>query len=331
MKTHSDVIVYHDETEMNDISGHVLLFIPQNLTVKFEEDTSLFSLNTENTNSLETLYLKIKQLRNKHGFDSKFHFSSLSGSTWTKQDNAYYEALSYILDSCKKRNQQYFDKSLICKFAIIYYPSSNLRLYSGEKKERELRYAETLLRMLLKGAVHYLYDDYNTVKIQEIITDGDPHHREFDESRIIRKIQNNDPSLSGLRNYCLIHAGTNIIHLPSKHRDYPIDSKEYINSNMLQLADLILGSVNQVCHVGCGDFNCQPKIGLKVTSKKGLLANLTKEVMDKRKRGFGFKNSSHYKSFSVSEAKIIDGNWSFNQYQIKEFLDQDTIRMKFNG
>lgn len=63
-----------------------------------------------------------------------------------------------------------------------------------------MRFNETILRMLLKGAVHYLYDEDNKVKILKIITDGKPYHRKLSEDRIVWRLI--EQSLSGNLKIC---------------------------------------------------------------------------------------------------------------------------------
>jgi hypothetical protein len=59
-------------------------------------------------------------------------------------------------------------------------------------------------------------------------------------------------------------------------------------------------------------------MGEIIEDKKGVIAYPVKEMLDKRKRGSGFKNSSHYKAFTISKANIKNNQWGFENMMTKE-------------
>lgn len=71
-----------------------------------------------------------------------------------------------------------------------------------------------------------------------------------------------------------------ILHLASDHRKYSKDTENYVYANMLQLADMLLGSVIQSCLKGIKWQKFSPDI-----DKKSIIAYPVKEMIDKRKRG----------------------------------------------
>lgn len=316
-KVHSVVVVYHDETkkiENTNLKGQILLFIPKKLVI--ERKGTLFGDMKETYDPLDKIYDEIKKIRKNYNAGHKFHFSSISGEKWTKYNQAEKELVEMAVDALKSERNNVFSNPLFCKMAIIFYPMTHLNSYGGDKKEKELRYHETLLRMLLKGAVHYLYDKNHSVEILKIISDGGPYHRKLSEDRILWRLI--DDLIRPLRDYVKISPTSEIVHQSSQHKDFKEDTEEYIHANMLQLADMLLGSVIHSCYKGIKIANKKPKIGEEVVDKRGIISFPVKEMIDKRKRGSNFEYSSHYKSFSLSKAEIINGEWVFENIMAKE-------------
>jgi CO dehydrogenase/acetyl-CoA synthase epsilon subunit len=73
-------------------------------------------------------------------------------------------------------------------------------------------------------------------------------------------------------------------------------------------------------------------MGEIIEDKKGVIAFPVKEMLDKRKRGAGFKNSSHYKAFTISRTYIKNGQWEFENVMTKEIemLDKGQLSI-FNS
>jgi len=324
MRTESDVLVFHDETNRageKKLSGHILLFVPEKLRLFYS--SSLFGEEEVELNPLKMLFSKIEELRRKFSAFHKFHFSEISGNKWTKIDEAGKQLVIFGVDALRSKGSNIFEKPLRCKIAVIFFPtptSDILALYGGEcRKEKIVRFNETILRMLLKGAVHYLYDEDNKVKILKIITDGKPYHRKLSEDRIVWRLI--EQSLSGnLKKYVEIPLDAEILHLASDHRKYSKDTENYVYANMLQLADMLLGSVIQSCLKGIKWQKFSPDI-----DKKSIIAYPVKEMIDKRKRGKNFVHSGHYKSFAISEACIANGEWQFEDIMTKEIVINDDL------
>src|SRR3989338_2578178 len=59
---------------------------------------------------------------------------------------------------------------------------------STSRNEIDIRKIETLLRIGLKGGLHYLFDENNKIKITGFYTDGLSWHRPFDKSRICQRL-----------------------------------------------------------------------------------------------------------------------------------------------
>lgn len=322
-KTENEVIIFYDETKINQhgkLWGHALFFVPFKLKIK--NRGNLFEEKTENTYSpLRILSEEIHCLRETLGVSKKFHFTDISGRKWTKHNEAEKRFIVMGVDSLRRYRPTFFKIPLMCKFAVIFFdePSHRiLSLYGGnDRNEKKLRYSETILRILLKGALHFLYDENNTVRVLKIICDGDPYHRTLSKERILWKlIQENLDGL--LREYVDIQSDVEIIHLNSDHKIYEVTSDKYVYANLLQMTDMLLGSVIQSCLKGVRWQKISPKAGDKVLDKKSIIAFPVKEMLDKRKRGSNFKFSSHYKSFAISKASIVGDQWKFDDITTKD-------------
>jgi hypothetical protein len=328
-ETTSKVVVYHDETGISSLKGHVLLFIPHNLTIRAEP--TLCGTFEKDIECKRLIYGKIMELRKNHGaLEHKFHFSDISGKEWSEFNTAEKKLVDLGVEALRRKGLQKFNVPLCCKLAIIYYPtSSKLKsYYKGNHKERILRYDETLLRMLLKGAIHFLYDESNQVEILKIIPDGEPHYRKISEGRVLQKLLHKEQAkTSSLQPYVKIANNAEIIPQSSDHRKYELDSEEYIDANMLQLADMLLGSVNHSCYVEATTSSSTPPIGSKIIDKKAIVAYSVKKMLDKKKeRGTGFIHSSHYKSFTLSKATPQNNSsWSFKEITTKEAVNHTDV------
>ena len=280
-----DVFVYHDEIkEANgrNIWGHALLFIPEKKKIN--------------------LYNDLQEIRNKTKCNSKLHFSDISPSVYTPK----YECAKQWIEL----GEHYLKRRNGCKLGIIFFDksSANLSLYKGEKKEKQLRFVETVLRIILKGSVHFLYNKDWQVKLLGIITDGNPWHRKLDKERIL------DELLDEVRDYVVISPNAEIFAVFSDHKDERCDDP--VSANLLQLTDLLLGSVTQ-CF-----FRLQ-----KAGDKKEIIVRPIREMLDKIKRGKNFKNSSHFKSFSISKATIINGKWNFEPLHTRSIEKQEELTL----
>ena len=217
--------------------------------------------------------------------------------------------------------------------AIIFFSAdTDLSLYGGEvRKEKRLRHHETVLRILLKGALHYLYTDDDLIEVKSIISDGDPFHRKLDDQRIIWRITYDGyEGRSSLQENISFHEDAKIIQIPSDHKEHDALSDDWINANLLQISDMLLGSTIRSCYIGCKDYQRGPRLNSKVDDKKGIIAFPVKRMLSKVKRGHGFKYSGHNKSFSVSYIDFQDENIFFNRLNpIESKIDTDSFQLKF--
>jgi hypothetical protein len=328
----NQVVIYHDETKDvagRNFKGHILFFVPLRLVATTY--SPLFGVDISEYSPHELLYNKIVELRKLFSCDGKLHFSQISGKTWKKYDFAYRNSLDVTTDGLRHKGQKEFPQPLHCKVAIIFYPKGeDYSIYGeGEKKELKLRHDETLLRILLKGSAHFLYDKNNQIEVKRIVTDGSPSYRNFDKERIIHKLTyESNNGRTPLRNYVTFSSDAEIIHLPSDHKNYTAGSEENKAANMLQLADLLLGAVMRSCFHGFRLQKKVPMIGDECT-KRDIISQPVRIMLDKYKRGGGFVNSGHFKSFAISEVAFFKGGVNFREIHPMElsFTDTDSLQM----
>lgn len=306
IQTVSKVIVYHDETKKSrtsPLNGHIFLFVPKSLTIYRKE--TLFGDEEESITPIQMLYDSMMQTRARYSATHKFHFSDISGRKWEIPNVAEWEVIKLGVDALRSRKPEIFSVPLCCKIAIIFYPKPvSVKSYGGEPTEKMLRYDETLMRMLLRGAVHFLYDYTNRVEVLEIVSDGIPNYRRISDDRVLTSLE--------VREYVRISVDVRISQQSSQHRDFQTNSDEFVNANMLQLADMFLGSIVLCCHKGIKSPLLTPSIGCEIEDKKGTIAWCVKEMLDKARRGKSFINSGHYKSFTLSKAYVQNGIWKFD-------------------
>lgn len=327
---HHFVVIYHDETKDvpgRNFKGHVLFFVPVKLQVKSE--TTLFQSSQEEYFPQQMLLAELIRSRQQFSCDGKLHFAEISGQIWKKYDYAYHRTVVLAVDALRRKSPQIFSRPLNCKVATIFYPkNADWNIYgSVSRKEQKFRHDETLLRILLKGACHYLYDDSDSVKVVKIISDGDAAHRRLDEDRIVWRLTYDDfYGKSPLRNYITFSPDLSITHLPSDHKKHQLGTEDYMHANFLQIADLLLGSIMRACYVGAKSVRMLPKIGDQC-AKRDVITQPVKEMLDKRKRGSGFRYSGHYKSFTITQVTFSKDWINFQEVPVAHIQDEDSLQM----
>lgn len=288
-------LIYHDESKNveRNVWAHALLFVPES--------------------SHKDLLNKLWDIRKKYNcLNKKLHFSDISGSKICESDGSIVikEWIEIGVEALKWKSS-IFNPPLACKIGIIFFDNTcYLSLYGGNRREKELRFFETVLRMALKGCTHYLYDKSQKLEIKGILSDGQPWHRPLDELRILNKLK------SECRSYVTINKNAFMKCIISDHSNE--DCKDKDSSQILQLTDLLLG---------CAITSCFRKV--EYGSKKEKIVRPFKEMLDKRKRGTNFRYSSHFKSFNISFARVAKGKWMFENVMNKELIYKDN-QLKFS-
>lgn len=286
-----ECLIYHDESKrvFKNVWAHALFFVPKSASEKL----------------LSQLWAVRKKYRCEN---KKLRFADISGKKICEKDGSIVkkEWLQYGVEALRSKGSYTFRPPLSCKLGVIFFPTSlDLDLYGGDTKdEKMLRYFETVLRMLLKGCAHGLYARDNKLKIKGIITDGQPWNRELDEIRIL------DHLIAEVREYVEIDRNACIEGVVSDHTSP--DCTDSDKAQFLQATDLLLGSVIHSCFRD-----------LERSAKKEIIIRPVRAMLEKRKRGAGFRNSGHYRSFSLSFARIERGQWKFEQVDTKEIIYED--------
>jgi hypothetical protein len=334
VRTRQQVIVYHDDSTFKaggNFCGHALFLVPTTLTVT--SSTPLFGEWSHNYHPLDELCSKLDELRATTRTAGKLHFKEITGTKWGASDLAHRGALALATDALKAKRPEQLRYPLHCKLAVLFFSKeTDLALYGGESRdERRLRHSETVLRILLKGALHFLYDDLSSVAVRGIVTDGQPDFRPLNDSRVMRQIVvDGRRGRTSLRKNIQFARGARIVHLPSDHREYAAHSIEASHANMLQLTDLLLGGTVRACHVGCPDHPRIPHRGAIVADKKAIVAYPLKQVLQKERRGRGLRHSGHYRSFSVSYVDFSGVAVTFRPIPLKDLdIDPAAIPMPF--
>lgn len=290
------VIIYHDESTSQPFA-HSFLVIP--------------------TRSKNALISKLYEARDEYKCDSKLRFSDISGSKETKKDKCMKKWIGLAVEGLRQKGQKrsIFPSSLNCKFFVIFMrhlSEMEESLLGGEyRKEKELRKYETLLRIGLKGGLHYCYSSEYKVKLVGFITDGMPWHRNLDDRRILDKLHNE------CREYVEIPSIVEIKSVFSNHKDSKCTNKD--DAQLLQLCDLLLGATIHSCERNS-----------RIRSKKEILSRPVRNLINKTKRGRYFKRSGHYKAFSISKGKIVNNLWQFQQITTRERTSVSTQKELFN-
>lgn len=286
-----DCLIYHDESKkvFKNIWAHALFFVPESSSAKLLEE--------------------ILEIRRKYGCENnRFHFANISGQRICKEDGSIVikEWVEHGIEALRSKGSYIFSHPLNCKLGIIFFPTwLDLDLYGGgSQNEKMLRYFETVLRILLKGCAHWLYDENKKLKIKGIITDGEPWHRELDEIRVLDRL------IPTVRDYVEIDRNAYIEGICSDHKSF--DCTDCNKAQLLQLTDLLLGSIIHCCFRD-----------LKYGDKKERIIRPIREMLEKRKRGRNFRRSGHYKSFSLSFATIENNQWVFQWVNTQEIVYED--------
>lgn len=305
----SEVVVYHDETEVAGLPlrGHVLFFVPRRIVVR-EEGTLFGDLETEHS-PWAAITQRIDELRGFYQLIQKLHFSDLSGKKWCRSDEGMRAVVSTGVEALRSSGGSVFRPPLCCKLGVILYPGScRPGLFGGEKQERQYRYEETALRILLKGTLHYLYGAETPVKVAEVVTDGSPAHRALDADRILlQMLRDRWSARTALREYVDLQSDTPIRHVSSDHKDHALGSIDRASADLLQVADLLLGSAVRACTLGIPSHPGTPRRGDCCESKKDVIAHPVSEMLRKADRGAGFARSGHYRSFALSKMHFESG------------------------
>lgn len=280
--------IYHDENKENRIA-HGYLLVPIRIKQK--------------------LLQEIDKIRRKHNCDSRLHYSDLSGKVENIKHKSVRDLLHIMHDAFRVKRfawRIWGNQPPRCKFVLfmkknINKMSSQYFINSNDisRDEVDIRKIETLMRIGLKGGLHYLFDEENKVKITGFYTDGKGWHRPFDKNRICQRLHEQK------KNFIDFNPNLDIEPILSNHKDERCT--DYNKAQLLQVCDCVLGAF----------INCI--FGGRPESFKTKVARPIRAIMEKHKKRLGnFKHSGHYKSFAITKSALENEEWVYKPLELAE-------------
>lgn len=279
------VSIYHDEIKdsKNNPVAHGFLIVPERSSNIFFEDMVYY--------------------RQKYNIPkSQLHWQEFGGARPSLEMKCAKDWLNCLTGGMgneryrRHRVKEIHNYALGIRFCAIFMNSLN-ELSDDywqwcNSGERTIKKFETLLRIGLKGGLHFLYDEGYKATVKGFYTDAGAFHRELDSVRIIERLRNEiDP-------YILLDDQVHMESTESDHKKVQ-NGGNIAAAHFLQLCDITLGATSFVC------------LKANHEAKRVVTRNL-KSLLDKRRRGFtGFSRSRHFKTFTITKARIIDGAWYF--------------------
>lgn len=154
---------------------------------------------------------------------------------------------------------------------------------------------ETTCRMGLKGGLHALASEMNPVHITGMHFDGHKHYgRRLDRFRLVERLR------PELRPYCTIAQYSDII-VDKSSNPTDIDAQDLVDCTLLQLTDLLVGSVRSVA--GSGVHNRHKHIVKPVADLLGRYNSHPARWMKSRWSG----------GLWVRSAALENGAWAFSE------------------
>jgi hypothetical protein len=265
----------------------------------------LFGSSVQETSPADIFLRRLGELRGRFRLTKKkIHFTDIAGAKWTIFDLGVRLIADMLVDALRQRNCTQFSSPLCFKLAVMLYPDTDDRgMYGGgSDQERQLRHDETVLRMLLKGASHFLYDADDPVVVRRIISDGEPHHRHLDRDRVVRQLYADEGAgRTPLRAYVEFADDCEIKHLSSDHKDHDPESQDAADAQFLQMVDLLLGASLRAREAPERRWDSAPVVGGRVRSKKEVVAHPVRDMLCKRARGRAFARSGHHRAFTFNQ------------------------------
>lgn len=163
--------------------------------------------------------------------------------------------------------------------------------FADHAKKIELTFA-----MGLKGGMHFLGNEEDSIEIKHIHFDGHEHYRRnISREHILRRLQ-------GLRSYCSIQDSHNLIDDRRSDHRKP-NSQDYVDCQFLQLTDLLIGAF-------------RTSLGFGTNNSHRVLSMPAKALVSRYRLGVArMKNSRWNKSFCISACRIDNGAWKFDQVE----------------
>ena len=283
--------LYHDESK---ISGywHGMLLVPIS-----KKQLLLDLLERARSNTACQSPLSLKEIRRSGPkYECADAWINIGVSAMMSFAREKYPQYIYL----GKRSERHKEYSLfsdpISAKLIIFRERDNLQKmsYFSEYGCR----VETTLRIGLKGGIHFLGSNLETIHIEKMHFDGNEHYRRnLDRHRIVDRID-------GLREYCSFSSRQDLIDdRHSKHNQ--LNCQDYQDCQLIQLTDLLVSSFRSV-----------------LTSTTNLthrqLVFPVKQVISRHLQGYArMQNSRWHNSLWMSQCFLENGKWNFEPMEIE--------------
>jgi hypothetical protein len=283
--------LYHDESK---VSGywHGMLLVPipkKQLLLDFLEDARF---NTRYPNPIS-----LKQIRGTGAmYECADAWINIGVSAMMSFTREKYPQYIYLGKRTRRQKEYSLFKDAIGAKLIIFRERDSL-----QKMNYVTEYGcrvETTLRIGLKGGIHFLGNDVETIHIEKMHFDGHEHYRrKLDRHRIVDRID-------GLREYCYFSPRADLIddrHCKHNRRN----CQAYEDCQILQLTDLLISSFRSI-----------------LTSTTNVnhihLVFPVGQVIQRHMQGYArMKKSRWFNSLWMSQSYLENGKWNFEPIEIE--------------
>lgn len=334
------VWLYHDETKKAELPtgkrhAHGILVVPETLTLEWPlEESPLFGEVKSPSQQLsprEVFLSRVQAIRTGVEYDGELHTSKMTGKQWGKREECGRRVLDLSCDFLRHKGPNGELPYPFFRFGALFFPPNTPYLrefYSGDDPEKRLKYFETLMRIAVKGVLHYGYTGLDhvfasvEVEVHGLVVDGDEHlHRLIDEQRVIERLR------PELRPGLSIAPRFEIRAVDSNPSVYAEGSREYGDSELLQVTDLFLGATRFIAdgtYQGlCPSAGMVPAMYKKLGSRSEKMAyvyqpfcSVLRKSAERRQHSLAsWQNSGHYRSFTASHAEPLGEGWQFSSIE----------------
>jgi hypothetical protein len=280
-----DYELYHDESKV-DGYWHGILLVP---VAKKQMLIQLLSQARQNTRYEEPLSIKrIKKYNRVYDCADSWVQIGVAALMSRIKTQPYPISLG-------QKNYSLFQTVIGSKFILFRYLDNigNIPGYQDYGSK-----VETTFRIGLKGGLHMLGNQSESINITRMHFDGYEHYlRHLDRNRIIGR-------LTGLRDYCSISTAADVIDDRSGNHKKP-GCQDYGDCQLLQLADLL---------IGCFRIALAPVVETKNIHRK--LAQPIKGIIDRYQQGsVRMRNSRWRDGFCMSQCYLASGSWKYQMIE----------------
>jgi len=278
--------LYHDESK-EDGFWHGILLVPINKKIVLLD---YLAQARKNSSYYKPIGIKKLKRRGPKYYCARSWISVAVSAMATKSGN---DGLPYYTGLRGEKAVAVFHNRIGIKF-ILFREIDNLAKMSdildfGGK-------VETTFRMGLKGGLHLLGNERESIRVVRMHFDGHQHYRRnIDKDRIIKRIY-------GLRGYCHIDDTDDLIDDRTSNHEKD-DSQSYDDCQLLQLTDLLIGCFRSVLDKPLQDIHKD-------------LSGPIRAIIGRYKEGYArMQNSRWRNSFCMSQCYLNENEeWDFNAF-----------------